>query len=162
MRDDKTTINQLREAAWRRDLTPAEAERLRRWLEAHPADRAQWENEIALTAALRSLPKPAVSSNFTARVLQELDRGDNPREQVRWPWRLMVWRWLPRVAVAGIAVSTGLFFIQRHRQTELYQSVTLVSSVGSIPNPQILQDFDAIRALNQAPAADQELLALLK
>jgi RNA polymerase sigma-70 factor (ECF subfamily) len=51
-----------------RRLTPAETEALRRRLENRPRERARLAEELALNAALDSLPKPAASSNFAARV----------------------------------------------------------------------------------------------
>jgi hypothetical protein len=48
------------------------------------------------------------------------------------------------------------------------KSVVAVASVSSVPgadilkDPEILADFDAIRALNPTPGADEELIALLK
>jgi hypothetical protein len=34
--------------------------------------------------------------------------------------------------------------------------------VSSLPGPDILKDFDAIRASNPTPAADEQLLAVLQ
>jgi hypothetical protein len=42
------------------------------------------------------------------------------------------------------------------------RSVTLVSEIPSLPNPELLRDFEVIQALNQTPPADMELLALFK
>src|SRR5438067_2362092 len=95
-----------REISWRRKLTPAEEAELRAWLAVHPEARAEWEAEIALTNTLvRSLPDVPVASNFTARVLQAVDRETAAREPrlPGWqPWK----RWLPRVALGALAVAT--------------------------------------------------------
>ena len=63
----------LREASWRRKLTPEEEQQLRLWLAAHPEAEAEWEAETALNEKLAALPEVPVSSNFTARVLEVTD-----------------------------------------------------------------------------------------
>ncbi len=68
------TYNRLRELSWRRKLTGAEEAELRAWLAAHPDAQADWEAEAGLNAALGRLPDAPVPSNFTARVLQAVER----------------------------------------------------------------------------------------
>src|SRR3954469_6162170 len=85
--------NQLREAAWRRNLTPEEQASLRAWLAAHPDAARDWEQDHRLTAILAGLPPAPVSSNFTARVLQAIDRdtaASARRRPVPWSWRWLV------------------------------------------------------------------------
>ena len=156
----------LREQAWRRKLTPAEEEQLRAWLAAHPEARTDWQHEAALNEALAALPNVPVPGNFTARVLQSV-AGDAEAEARRgpsgWFWRPRIW--LPRVAFAAVLVTVGLASYHRvtvARRVKLAQSVVAVSDVSSLPSPEILTNFDAILALNQAPAADEQLLALMK
>ena len=67
-------LSLLRESSWRRKLTEAEQAELRAYLAAHPDARADWEMESALNAALTRLPDAPVPSNFTARVLQAVER----------------------------------------------------------------------------------------
>src|SRR5262245_52089399 len=64
----------LMEASWRRPLTDEEQARLDAWLRTHPAAHNEWEAEMALNRLLEQLPEAPVASNFTARVLQALDR----------------------------------------------------------------------------------------
>ncbi len=158
-----------REAGWRRKLTPAEEAELRTWLAAHPEAKADWEKEGELNEVLRRLPDPAVPSNFTARVMQavELETAAQTRASghrgLLWPWRRL--RWLPRAAILVLVLAGGMFSCyeaQSARRQELARSVAVVASVTSLPDPQALEDFDAIYALRPAPAADEELLVLLQ
>jgi hypothetical protein len=45
---------------------------------------------------------------------------------------------------------------------QLAKSVAAISEVSSLPGPEILKDFDAIRQLTPTPPPDTELLALLQ
>jgi hypothetical protein len=60
---------QLRELAWRRSLKPDELARLEDCLRGRPELRAEWQDDLALAAALRQLPERAAPSNLTARIL---------------------------------------------------------------------------------------------
>src|SRR6266404_3364971 len=149
----------LLELNWRRKLTPSEEAELQACLEAHSQAQAGWEAEAALTEALGRLPDAPVPSNFTARVLQAAEREaalqgqDQTSKWRRWPASL---QWLPKVAFAAIALGAGL--LSYHEASEARRSgfltgVETVSRVSSLPSPEILQDFDAIRALNRTPPA---------
>ena len=105
--------NRLRELSWRRELTAAEEAELRAWLAAHPEAQADWEAEAGLNEALRQLPDAPVPSNFTARVLQAVEREAALRERRRGArWR--VWhgrgagcpglRFAAALARAGVGV----------------------------------------------------------
>jgi len=159
--------NRLRELSWRRRLTSAEEAELRSWLAAHPETQAEWEAESELSAGLARLPDAPVPSNFTARVMQAVER--EAATELRQPqgkgltWRWL--RWLPRAAFAAIVVGVGLVSFHQaqvvHRK-KLAESVAAVSAVSSLPSPDILKDFDAIRALEPSPAPDEQLLAVLQ
>ena len=160
-------FNHLRELSWRRKLTGAEEAELRAWLAAHPEAQADWEAEAGLSAALGRLSNVPVPSNFTARVLQaagreaaaELRRGERTGPF----WRRL--RWLPKVAFAAIVLGTGLVSYRQFRAVrfaEYAHSVAAVSDVSSLPSPEILKDFDAIRASNANPLPDENLLAVLQ
>src|SRR5438477_9423602 len=104
---------QLRESGWRRPLTPEEELKLSKWPDAHPETQADWEAEISLNQALEHLPEaPAVSSNFTARVMQAVDlegaadaRAARPSRQGWRGWS----RWLPKAALGAVILGAGLF-----------------------------------------------------
>jgi hypothetical protein len=164
---DDPIYNRLRELSWRRQLTGPEQAELRAWLSAHPEAQDYWEAEAGLNAGLSRLPGAPVPGNFTARVLQaveqeaaaELRRRDG--KWLTWPWR----RWLPRVAFAVVVLGTGFVSYQKveaANRRKLAESVAVVSTVSSLPSPDILKDFDAIQALNSTPPPDEELLVVFQ
>jgi anti-sigma factor RsiW len=154
----------LRELSWRRKLTAAQEAELHAYLTSHPEAQTDWETEAALGEVLARLVDTPIPSNFTARVLQavELEAADHKRVQ-RWSWSWQVL--LPRAAVVVAVAGLGLFAYQRYEVVErakLARSVTAVWDAKSLPSPQVLADFDAIRRLSKTPPPDEELLALLK
>jgi anti-sigma factor RsiW len=158
----------LRETAWRRKLTPAEEVELRVWLAAHPEAVAECELEFALSDALVKLPNAAVPSNFTARVLQGIERRPMraARSRRRWTWN---WNYLLPRAALTIMVAGGVVFGYRlnhsSRQAEVIavrDSLVTITAVESLPKTEALLDFDTIQKLNTESVADQELLALFQ
>ncbi|MEI7730273.1 MAG: hypothetical protein WCO56_11915 [Verrucomicrobiota bacterium] len=166
-------MNQLLEAAWRRELTTPECAELQTWLANHPEARAKWAAELALTSALRGLPDVPVSSNFTHRVLQAIDQETVvATTQTSWldrvfgPGRL----WLPRFAMGLFVVGIGVMGYLQHQhsvRSELVVSVKEVSLLANVSTSsqmktvEVWQDFDAIRRLGTT-GPDMELLSLLK
>ncbi|HWD92310.1 MAG TPA: hypothetical protein VG938_08175 [Verrucomicrobiae bacterium] len=154
-----------REKSWRK-LTTAEEAELRAWLAVHPEARADWESETRLTEILGRLPDAPVPSNFTARVLQAVEReqaaaGRPQRSRRAWFVRLL----LPRAAVAAVILGVGILTYHEHEATkraEVAQGVKVVVGVSSLPSPEILQDFDTIRRMSPTPGPDPELIALMK
>jgi anti-sigma factor RsiW len=156
----------LREISWRRKLNSAEEHDLREWLAAHPEAQESLDLETGLTEALRKVPDVPVASNFTARVLQAVERetmaearGGEPRWKL---WRRLP-RWLPRVASATLVVTAaGSLYLYNEsvqaRQKDLVQRVARVP----LPSPEILTNFDAIRIVSATPAPDEQLLALFQ
>lgn len=162
---DDPAYKRLLEQAWRGKLTPDQQAELDSLLAAHPETRADWEVECGLDALLNRLPNAPVPSNFTARVLREIDRPEVARRPRAW-FALVAWRrLLPRIAAAALLVGTGVFTYHEardSRRVRLAESVAAISEVSSLPGPEILRDFDAIQAMNPTPPADEQLLALLK
>jgi hypothetical protein len=159
--------NRLRELSWRRKLTGAEEAELRAWLAARPEAQADWDTEARLNAALGRLPDVPVPSNFTARVLQMVEReaaAELRQVERKWQfWRRL--RWLPKTAFTATVVGAGMLsclVIQDAQRKKLVESVAAVSAVSSLPGPEILKDFDAIRASNPTPLPDEQLLAALQ
>lgn len=157
--------NSLCELGWRRKLTAAEEAELRVWLTAHPEALADWESEAHLTEALGLLPNVPVASNFTARVLQAVEReaaAEARRGRAKWMARLWRLGWLPRIAAVAFFLGTGLLSYRHFQRVEMVRSMEVVARAAPLPSPQVLEDFDAIRAMGSAPAPDEELLALLQ
>ena len=72
---------------------------------------------------------------------------------------------MPKVAFAVVIVGAGFVSYQKveaANRRKLAESVAVVSSVSSLPSPDILKDFDAIRALNSTPPPDEELLMVFQ
>jgi len=158
---NESDYNSLREKNWRRKLTPAEEASLRAWLAEHPEAKGDREMDRQLTEALEKLPNVPVPSNFTARVLQAIEREpmiERP-SQNRLPWFLR--SLLPKAAVAAVVLGVGLLTYHEHtltKRAELARGEQVIAGVH-VPGPEILQDFDAIR---QITGPDPELIALMK
>ena len=161
---DDPAEQRLMEALWRRKLTAAEEADLAEWLAKHPESREGWKMEAALSGLLAEMTPAPVSSNFTARVLQEIQRdvlAAGSRRGTNAGWRA----WLPRLAFgAGLVVagSSSYHFVRAAHHSRMVDGVAMVSQVASLPSVEILQDFDAIRAMDRAPGADEELLHILQ
>ena len=86
----------------KRELTEDDRARIEAALAAHPELREQWEADAALGRALRTLPDAPLSSNFTSRVLDEIDLNDRDlaRAAARSSWRGWLRRIQPRVSWA--------------------------------------------------------------
>jgi negative regulator of sigma E activity len=113
---------------------------------------------------LDKIPDAPVPSNFTARVLQAVEREESRQTRGRnftWNWRSL----LPRVAVtAAVILFAGLTLRQHEltaQRTALARNVALVAGAQPLPSVDALQNFDAIRRMSQ-PRADDELLTLLQ
>lgn len=159
----------LMEASWRRSLTDDEQSRLDTWLRTHPEAHNEWEAESALNRLLEQLPAAPVASNFTARVLQAVERESAAaarRESVFDRVKQWFWRPAPRVAWALlIAVLLGFGYHQHQTNVrgEMARGLSVLANVATLSDPAVLQDFEAIQRLGQsAPGDDEELYALLQ
>ena len=157
--------DRLREAGWRRPLTPVEKDELRAWIEAHPEAAPDWNAELALNEAMRELPAVPVPSNFTARVLAEAARPQLPSRSPTRLGRLLGLSWFPRLGVATVALAACIAVYHQHqvtRREQIARDLATLSDVAALSDPKVMQDFETIRRLGQTPAADEELIALLK
>ena len=150
----------------KRPLTPDEQARLDGWLVAHPADRARWLEATALSSALRRLPEPPVSSNFMARVWQEIEAQERRaattpsstgwRTWLRWPSLATQFACaLLLLLLAAVVVSQGR---RTRTHTQVTRSIEHIAAIARGPSIEVLKDFEAISRLNQT-GADVELLA---
>ncbi len=164
--------NQFRELSWRQRLTDAERAALQKHLAAHLEAKAEWEAELRLNELLEQMPEaPVVASNFTARVMQAVERDAAVRTPARsgtgWGW-VAVRVWLARAAVACVIVGGSCLAIQQHQlaaaRRVTAQNVAKLAEAYSATGPVPTEDFDAIRRLtSDAPTKpDTELLALMQ
>jgi negative regulator of sigma E activity len=156
----------LREISWRRKLNSAEEHELRDWLAAHPEAQETLDLETSLTEALGKVPDVPVASNFTARVLQAVERegkAEARAQESRWKiWRKLP-HWLPKVASATVVVTAGLLAYFHNNNVIARQQAAAQSVAGvPLPSPEILTNFDAIRIVSATPAPDEQLLALFQ
>jgi negative regulator of sigma E activity len=154
----------LRELSWRRKLSATEESELREWLAKHAEAQESLDLEAGLTEALGKMRDVPVASNFTARVLQAVERettaearGERGRGNL---WRRLP-RWLPRMVSAAVVLIAGVFAYQHSVEAKHKASAQMVAEIR-LPDPQILMNFDAIRVVSQTPAPDEQLLALFK
>jgi hypothetical protein len=153
-------FQKLCETAWRRPLTPAEQADLRAWLAAHPEFEAEAQAEAALSVALARLPDAPVPSNFTARVLRQIEaeaRAAAPghRPPVAW-WRLY-WPQLAGVS-AVVVLGAGLWRVNLNQQQQLVQTAQEVAAVKLFSDPTLLTDFEEIASLTPPAATPDDIL----
>ena len=153
---EKNPSNQ-HESLWRRKLSAPERAKLR----AQP----DLELEARLTAALTQLPAAPVPSNFTARVLDAVER-EAAREERSRPWVLNWWALWPRMAMAAAVLIVAGVSIQRYevhsQRVHLAKDVATVAATRPLPSVDVLENLDAIQRLGQSGHADGELLALMQ
>jgi hypothetical protein len=155
----------LKETGWRRRLTATERARMRELLAAHPEWQESWEQEAALNGLLRRMPTAALSTNFTARVIQAAQRLP---AKPAWRRRLEMLPWLPeswapRLALATAMVCCGLFTCHEYEvwhRTRVGRE--LVRDSVLLPSVNWLENFDTIDRMNKVKVADDELLAVLQ
>jgi anti-sigma factor RsiW len=163
--------NQFRELSWRQQLTDAERAALQQFLATHPEAKADWETEAQLNSLLEKLPEaPSVASNFTAQVMQAVERETagrtRPRNTGGWRW-LSLRTWAARGAAACVVVGVSCFAIYQHQLGErrtMAQNVAALAEAYSATGPVPAEDFDSIRRLDGATPAkpDIDLIALMK
>ena len=156
---DEPLQNSLRELAWRRKLTAAE----RAGLGAQPEVQADLEIESRLSEALARLPDAPLPSNFTAYVLQAIERESVRPRATNWSW---TWRvFVPRMAVAAVVIAFAGLEIHHYelntRRAALARNVVLVAEAQPLPSVDALKNFNVIQRMSQ-PRTDDELLVLLQ
>lgn len=147
----------------KRRLTPDEQATVDQWLAAHPAERARWREEAALSQVLFQQPTPTVPSNFMARVWQGIEAEEPRTAPPVAGWRAWL-RW-PSLAqqfavLAAVCTLAAMFLHPRRTPTpaQLARGVQQVAPLARVPELALLRDFEAISRLSQ-PGPDVELLA---
>jgi len=154
---------ELTELAWRQRLTPGEQARLLQHFAAHPQARSEWECEAALTRALNRLPPAPVSSNFTALVIQAVQRAP---ARPAWRRHLDPASWLPagwrtRVALGATMVCLSFLTVLECQAIQRQRMARDLASVGSLAGLQpvdCLQNFQTIANLNRVQVAPDDAL----
>ena len=161
--------NELRETAWRRELSPSEQAQMQARLVGNPEAQADWEEDLALTRQLQGLPDAPLPSNFMSLVLEAVD--EDGRAQVREVRRPVWWQgWLnhllPRMALTllvGTLSLTGFLGYQSHVRRQIAGDLKAVAIVANASDPQVFEDFDAIRKLQPVSfSSDEDLVAALR
>jgi anti-sigma factor RsiW len=151
------------------------AEEQTRW-NALLAKRPELDEDVAVGIALQALPEaPAISSNFTARVLEEIRREERADER-REPRGFLGWLRWPKLArasaFAALAVALSFAGLEiRERQEVKAAAKTFVGGVNRVAESRngrpdavvaVFQDFEAIRNLSESSdAVDYKLLTAL-
>jgi hypothetical protein len=164
---NEAEYQKLKETGWRRPLTAVERSRLRELLAANPGWQASWDEEAALSGLMRRMPAAAISSNFTARVVQAALRVP-PKPAWRRRLEMFPWLpegWVPRVALGAAMVCSGLLSFHQYetmRRAHLSREVASVSRLAGLPSVDWLENFDTINRLNKVRVADDDLLTVLQ
>jgi hypothetical protein len=162
---NKQSEHDMREIAWRRDLSQAEKAKLA----PLPVEE---QLDSALGKAIRSLPEIPVASNFTARVLQAIEQEVKSKPTRRSDW--LGWlsgrrAWLPRLAAVGLVCVLALGGWNHHRAAErakLADSIRQMAGLANAPAPtapanlEVWENFETIRRLGTT-AGDEELLGVV-
>lgn len=154
----------LKEVGWRRRLTAVEREQLTRLIAQRPELQEKWEQETALGRLLERQPAAVLSSNFTSRVMQAVQRAPIPPRQTGWKW-WMPSGWLPRTALVLAMAGCGLFSFHEYltvRRAQVAREVVGASRLASLPPVDWLRDFETINRLNKVKVADDDLLSALE
>ncbi len=171
--------NELREALKKRLPDAAESAHIRRHLEAHPDEAADWEAEMLLTDTLQRLPDAPLSSNFTARVLRaaELEAGRNrPAGNPVSAWARSFSLFQYATAVVVILLAGWFAWQQRTVAFEAKEALAIaradmaraalardaatLHASSPVPTVEMLQDFEAIARLGSwSTDVDLDLLA---
>ncbi len=151
---------QLMATAMQRELTPAEHQVLSQLFHEEPGLEEQWSLDLHLSRAMRNLPIPTVSSNFTSLVLQAVQREQNQR-QASSPGILLRLQRIGRAWQVGFAsaVVLGCFLVQW--QYGVRTTKEMAQNLASLPtevwsNASLWKDFESIRTLELANSLSRE------
>lgn len=162
---DNEAFERLLEARWRGRLDSGQEAELRRLVAAFPGLGPVWELEEGVIRTIEGMPDAPVPGNFTARVLSQIELEDRAasRRRISWPERLRAWA--PRLGLTCAALVLAVFSysqFQAQQRAVVVENIPTMAKLVAMPGPEALRDFDAIRALERAPAPDLELLRLLE
>jgi hypothetical protein len=159
---NESTYNQLKEKSWVEPLSADESAELRQYFAANPEMQRDWEDDVALTASLNRLPNAPVSTNFTSRVMQAVQRADTEQERQSTARRAF-WRfsWLPKFAIALAMLCLGAFSVHEYQvasRNRMAAEMKQIAETAPIPQLEWLKDFDTIEQMSKVQVADNDLL----
>lgn len=172
----KNDYEKLKELALKGLLDEESERRLRMYIESDPSCAIpDLEKEILLGKLLRNLPQATVPSNFTARVMAEIERIEvepvvaSP-EPTLLDW--LLYRFVYKIGAFAVVIALlgfCYFSYTASRNAKLANKISDLSGIALLEDKEskiaveIFRDFDVIQNLNQQSAfVDTELLAALK
>ena len=153
---------------WIRELNDREQDRLERLLSADPKWKDQWQEDMAILAAVLRLPDVPVASNFTSRVVAALPCApDESSPALLLPPKRIWFRrltWAPKwclgfgfATLLALAVFYGEY--RRAKSMQLVESLTVVTESKTAPTMEESQHFEFIQELAPVPLeVDWELI----
>jgi len=158
--------NPLLDAVRKGRLGPEQQQQLDAYLAAHPAERPGWDEELALNHLLDQVPEVPVSSNFTALLLERVQRENSSPQAKGWPGMGWIRGWIPKLAAAAVVVCVGLLSYEQHQaaaRRELARQVSEMARLTRSTPLEVLENFEAIQRLNHVSHdRDRELIAALQ
>jgi hypothetical protein len=130
-----------------------------------PAERRRLGEELALNGLLSAhRPVRAVSSNFTALVMEQVSREGDMARRGWQGWNVRAWlRPFAAVVAGGVACWMGLVLLGgRAALPRLGDQALALDHAASLPgiDAAVLADFDAVLKLGTSPRPDDEELIL--
>ncbi len=154
----------------RRKMSVGEEAEWQIHLANQPDARAQFEEELSLNRALQRLPDAPLSSNFTALVMQAVEREQRRMSR---PMVLRLWadhiafHWGRKLAFGSALLLLGILSYQQYQvsaRRELARSLFSIESV--LPVEGSILDFRAVDGLRRVPVpspnAEIDLMAALQ
>jgi hypothetical protein len=157
----------LVETSWRRPLTDVERRKLKEILATSPDRQMAWQEDAALNNLLRRMPVATISTNFTVRVVQVVQRTA-PRSVWRRRLESIPWlsaAWVPRAALGVAMVCCSVLSFREYEAMHRAQEAKAIESVthlASLPPIDWMENFDTINRMNKVQVADDELLTVLQ
>jgi hypothetical protein len=135
-----------------------------------PEARAQFQEELSLNRALQRLPDIPVSSNFTALVMQAVEREYQHRSRPML-WRLwadyVAFNWGRKLAFGSALLLLGVLSYQQYQLSARRALAMSLSSIESVlPVEGAVEDFRAAYGLRRvptpSPSEEMDLFAALQ
>ena len=154
----------------RRKMSVGEKAEWQIHLADQPGALAQFEEEVSLNRALQQLPDVPVSSNFTALVMQAVER-EHRRKARPVLWRLwadyIAFHWGRKLAFGSALLLLGLLSYQQYQlSSRRALAMSLFSIESVLPVEGTVEDFRAAYGLRRVPASgpgeEMDLFAALQ